>query len=159
MSNFLTQNGLAELIAELEAINQTIMPKILEGLNEALGAGDLSENSARDGLLIEQKNILDRKQYIEDILKNYTIIEENSLTQSKVVQIGSTVKLEYPEQKKIFTVQILGSSEADILESKVSNEAPVISQILGKKVGTQVTFKHKNTKQTVKILEIINQNS
>ena len=155
MSNFLTQNGLSELIEELKIINEVTMPKILEGLNEALAAGDISENSARDGLLIEQKNTLDRKQYIEDVLKNYIIIEENSLTQSKTVQIGSTVKLEYPDQKKIFVVKILGSSEADILENKVSNEAPVILQILGKKVGTQITFKNKSVKQTVKILEIL----
>ncbi len=155
MSNFLTQNGLTELIEELKLINEADMPRILAGLNEALAAGDLSENSARDGLLIEQKNLLDRKQHIEDILKNYTIIEENSLIQSKIVQIGSTVKLEYPEYRKIFTVQILGSSEADILENKVSNEAPVITQILGKKSGTQIIFKHKNTKQIVKILEIL----
>jgi transcription elongation factor GreA len=155
MSNFLTQNGLNELIEELKIINEEKMPKILEGLNEALAAGDLSENSARDGLLIEQKNLLDRKQYIEDVLKNYTIIEENNLSQSKTVKIGSTVKLEYTDSKKIVTVQILGSSEADILEGKVSNEAPVILQILGKKAGTEVNFKHKNTKQTVKILEIL----
>jgi len=155
MSNFLTQNGLTELIEELKLINEADMPRILAGLNEALAAGDLSENSARDGLLIEQKNLLDRKQHIEDILKNYTIIEENSLIQSKIVQIGSTVKLEYPEYRKIFTVQILGSSEADILENKVSNEAPVITQILGKKSGTQIIFKHKNTKQIIKILEIL----
>ena len=155
MSNFLTQNGLNELIEELKIINEEKMPKILEGLNEALAAGDLSENSARDGLLIEQKNLLDRKQYIEDVLKNYTIIEENNLSQSKTVKIGSTVKLVYTDSKKIVTVQILGSSEADILEGKVSNEAPVILQILGKKAGTEVNFKHKNTKQTVKILEIL----
>ena len=155
MSNFLTQNGLNELIEELKIINEEKMPKILEGLNEALAAGDLSENSARDGLLIEQKNLLDRKQYIEDVLKNYTIIEENNLSQSKTVKIGSTVKLEYTDSKKIVTLQILGSSEADSLEGKVSNEAPVILQILGKKAGTEVNFKHKNTKQTVKILEIL----
>ncbi len=155
MSNFLTQNGLQELILELKKIDEVIMPKILEDLNEALSAGDISESSARDGLLIEQKNLIDRKQQIEEILKNYTLIEETSLSQSKNVKIGNTVKLEFINLKKTFTIQILGSSEADILNNKVSNEAPLIMSILGKKIGSEIIFKNKNTTNQIKILDIL----
>ena len=155
MSNFLTQNGLQELILELQKIDEVIIPKILEGLNEALAAGDMSENSARDGLLIDQKNIIDRRQQVEEILKNYTLIEETSLSQSKNVKIGNTVKLEFTNLKKVFTVQILGSSEADIINNKVSNEAPLIMSILGKKIGSEIIFKNKNTTNQIKILDIL----
>ena len=155
MSNFLTQNGLQELILELQKIDEVTMPKILEGLNEALAAGDTSENSARDGLLIDQKNIIDRRQQVEEILKNYTLIEETSLSQSKNVKIGNTVKLEFTNLKKVFTVQILGSSEADIINNKVSNEAPLIMSILGKKIGSEIIFKNKNTTNQIKILDIL----
>jgi len=155
MSHFLTQNGLQELEHELKQIDEVIMPKILEGLNEALGAGDLSENSARDGLLIDQKNQIDRRQQIEEILKDYTLIEESSLSNSKNVKIGNTVKIEFINLKKTFTVKILGSSEADILNNKVSNEAPLITSILGKKVGSEITFKNKNGVNLIKIIDIL----
>ena len=155
MSNFLTQNGLQELILELKNIDEVIIPRILEGLNEALAAGDLSENSARDGLLIDQKNIIDRRQQIEEILKDYTLIEESSLAHSKNVKIGNTVKLEFVNLKKTFTIQILGSSEADILSGKVSNEAPLILSILGKKIGSEIIFKNKNTTNQIKIIDIL----
>lgn len=155
MSNFLTQNGLQELILELKKIDEVIMPKILEGLNDAIGAGDMSENSARDGLLIDQKNLIDRRQQIEEILKNYTLIEETSLSHSKNIKIGNTVKLEFVNLKKTFTIQILGSSEADILNNKVSNEAPLIMSILGKKIGSEIVFKNKNTTNQIKILDIL----
>jgi transcription elongation factor GreA len=155
--HFITKAGLIELQAEYDEIVNIKIPEVLQGLNQALEAGDLSENSARDALLLEQQRLLAKKQEIEEILNDYEIIEEGKITKSKIIHIGSTVKVEYVDQNKVFDVKIMGSSEADVLSEvpRISNESPLALAILGKSVGNEVTVRVKQKKMQVKILEIL----
>jgi transcription elongation factor GreA len=157
VSQFITKAGLQELENEYKEINDVKIPEILVGLNQALALGDLSENAARDSLLFEQQRMLARKQEIEEILNDYQIIDEKSPTKSRVVLIGNTVKIEYPELNKILDVKIMGSSEADALGEtpKISNESPLATAILGKAIGSEATFRVKQKKLKVKIVDIL----
>ena len=133
---------------------------MLAGLNEALSAGDLSENAARDTLLTEQQALNSRLQEIEDILNDYEIIDEEENTvpvKSRLIRIGSTVKIEYPEEKKSYTIKIMGNSEANVLDElpKISNESPLAAAILNKKIGDEVVIRFKQKKMAVKILDIL----
>lgn len=156
MPNFITKSGLKELQSEYNDIVNIKIPDVLNGLNQAVSLGDLSENAARDVLLFEQQRLLARKQEIEEILNDYQFIDETSIAQSNTVQIGSIVKLTYPELDKIFEVKIMGSSEADVLLElpRISNDSPLATAILGKTLGSSVTFRVKQKILKVKILDI-----
>lgn len=155
--HFITKVGLTELQAEYKDIIDVKIPEMLEGLNQAMSEGDLSENSGRDALLLEQQRLNVRKQEIEETLNDYELIEDQLVGPSKVVRIGSTVKIQYLDSSKIYEVKIMGSSEADILDdhTKISNESPLAEAILGKPVGTEHIFRHKGKMIKVKVVEIV----
>jgi len=154
--HFITRVGLTELQQEYKEVIEVKIPEVLEGLNQAMSEGDLSENSARDALLLDQQRLNARKQDIEETLNDYELIEEHTGL-SKLVRIGSTVKIEYTDTNKVFELKIMGSSEADILDpqTKISNESPLAEAILGKAAGTDQIFRHKGKTIKVKIIEII----
>lgn len=156
MANYITTQGLIDLNKEYDSIINIKIPEVLVGLTEALAAGDLKENSARDVLLIEQQRLNSEKVRIESILNSYEIIEETNQI-SKVVRIGSTVKISYPEEKKEFTVHITGNSEADalLIPARIANDSPLAQGILGKKAGDEVTIRIKTNRFMVKVLEIL----
>jgi transcription elongation factor GreA len=156
MTHYLTQDGLAELQAELTNITDVALPEALDSLNKAIKEGDLSENAAYDAAKQERDLLIDRKEELESILIDYEIIvEQDGKKASQTVVIGSNVKLEYVEQKTQFAVRIVGSSESDVIEGKISNESPLAQAILGKKVGSIASVKTKTGKLDIKILEII----
>ena len=159
MANFVTKAGLAALQSEFQEIQNVKTPAVLAGLNEALAAGDLSENAARDALLTEQQALNARLQEIEDILNDYEIISEDEVQISKNsrIRIGSTVKICYLEEKKDFIVKIMGNSEANVLNElpKISNESPLAMALLSKQAGDEVVVRFKQKRLTVKILDII----
>lgn len=162
MANFVTKQGLEDLKKEYDIVINVKIPKNLEQLNAALELGDLRENSERDTTLTEQERLNIRKQEIEDILNDYTLIDEETELAGKgksVIRIGSHVKIEYTDREEIYEVKIMGSSEADVLSEiiKISNESPLANAIIGKTTGDKVTFKVKNKIHAVKILEIISQ--
>ena len=156
MANYITAQGLVDLNKEYDSIINIKIPEVLTGLTEALSAGDLKENSARDVLLVEQQRLNSEKVRIESILNSYEIIEETTQI-SKTIRIGSTVKIAYPEEKKEFTVHITGNSEANALETpaRIANDSPLAQGILGKKAGDEVTVRIKNNRFVVKVIEIL----
>jgi|694.fasta_scaffold23521_10 transcription elongation factor GreA len=155
MSHYLTKQGLLDLQEELKKLLEVDLPKTLAALNSARQDGDLRENAAYQTSLKIKDELTTRQQEIEEILKDYQIIEEDtSSTKNKIVQLGSTVKIEYQEDKQTFEMKIVGSSESDILSGKISNESPIAESILGKKLGDTTTFKTPTGKLSVKIIEI-----
>lgn len=155
MPHYLTKQGLLDLQEELKKLLETDLPKTLAALNAARQDGDLRENAAYQTSLKIKDELTTRQQEIEEILKDYQLIEEDtSSTKNKLVQLGSTVKIEYQEDKQTFEIKIVGSSESDILSGKISNESPIAESILGKKLGDIATFKTPTGKLSVKIIEI-----
>jgi transcription elongation factor GreA len=154
MTNYLTKEGLAELQAELKQILEIKLPEVLESINRARAEGDISENAALDSANFERDKLVARQAEIEESLMNYEIIED-STTPSNTVKIGSLVKLVYSSTNQEFTLKIVGSSEADAIAGKISNESPLAQAILGKKEGQEASFKSKLGKMSVKILQIV----
>ena len=124
------EKELAELIAE--------RPAIAERIATARAFGDLSENEEYSSARNEQKLAESRILEIQDILKNAEIIKTGK--KSKVV-LGATVTIEL--NKKKFTYTIVGPTEANPLEGKISNESPIGKAIFGKKAGDSTEFNGK----------------
>lgn len=154
MTNYLTKEGLTELSAELKSITEIKLPDTLESINKALAEGDVRENSGLDAAKIERDKLVARQQEIEEILSNYEIIDEKNAHSSKSVKIGSSVKIQYLSDDSVYELRIVGNSEADIIENKISNESPLAQAILGKTAGQESSFKSRSGNIKVKVLEI-----
>lgn len=131
----LTKEGKSELESELEELKGR-RSGVAEKIANARDYGDLSENAEYDAAREEQAQVESRIAEIEDILKNADIIKAGK--NNGKVQVGSTVEL---ENGKLVTYRIVGPVEADPLEGKISNESPIGSALMGKKVGDTVTIK------------------
>ena len=132
----LTKEGVAKLEAEYRHLLDVERPAITKELVEARALGDLSENADYDAAREGQARIEGRIKEIEAILGNYELINEKGST--KTVQIGSyvTIKMiDFDEEEKY---EIVGVIEANPLENKISNEAPLAKAILGHKIGEVV---------------------
>jgi transcription elongation factor GreA len=133
----LTQQGLLDLQTEIERLKTEDRKRNLEALKEARAQGDLSENADYDAARDEQAQIESRIKEIEQILKNYEIIKEDT---TGLVNIGKTVVIKVgPLDEETYT--IVGSLEADPLHNKISNESPIGKGIIGTEKGATVTVK------------------
>jgi transcription elongation factor GreA len=133
---YLTKEGVAELRAELEELIGLRTP-IAERIRTAREFGDLAENAEYSSARQEQEKVEGRISEIQNILMNAEIIKAPK-GDSKV-QLGSTVKLKDGGKAKEF--QVVGTVEADPLNGKISDESPIGSALMGKKVGDEITIK------------------
>lgn len=134
----LTSEGLAEIQEELRVLKEVKRVEVAEKLKEAISFGDLSENSEYEDARNEQAQIELRIIELEEILKNYELIDEKKAARKSAgVVIGSTATIKSPEGET-FTYKIVGPTEADIFEGKISNESPIGSALIGKEVGDKV---------------------
>ena len=144
-TTLLTQEGLTLLQNELEHLKTVERDEVANKLKEAISYGDLSENAEYDHARSEQARIEIRISEIEEVLKNYTLIDTAKRGAKKsAASVGSEVTvislLEDDENESI-TFRIVGSTESNIFEGKVSNESPMGSAIIGKEVGEIVRGK------------------
>ncbi len=149
----LTYEGLKEREQELEYLKTQKRKEISEKIKVALGFGDLSENAEYDEAKNEQAEVEVKIAKLEKMLKNAKIIDEDDIS-TDTVTLGSRVKVfdETFDEEEVYV--IVGSAEADPLENKVSDEAPVGKALMGAKVGDVVTVEAPNGEFTLKILEI-----
>ncbi len=148
---FLTKEGLNELQEELKDLKENKRPEVISQIKEARAQGDLSENAEYHAAKDKQGQIEARIKELEYIIDNASII---SGTKSSTIKIGSTVEIEYIDDKETDTYQIVGSTEADPFENKISNESPIAVAILGKKVGETVSIESPNGNYDIKIVSI-----
>lgn len=140
----LTQEGKKELESELEKLIAS-RPAIAERIATARAFGDLSENEEYSSARNEQKIAETRIEEIQEILKNAKIIHA---THSDKVNLGSTIELDFGGKNVTYT--LVGPTEANPLEGKISDAAPLGKALLGKKSGETFDFNGK----TVKVLNI-----
>lgn len=133
----MTAEGLEQLKMELEERKTTKRKEIKEAIKVARGYGDLSENSEYDEAKDAQAQNELRIAEIEETLKHVVLIEEN--TSNDGVSVGSKVKVYDIEFDEEVIYKIVGSTEADPAQFKISNESPVGSALLGHKVGDKIT--------------------
>ncbi|MDI9448137.1 MAG: transcription elongation factor GreA [Bacillota bacterium] len=134
---FLTIDGLKMLEEELEELKTVKRREVAERIKQAIGFGDISENSEYEDAKNEQAFIEGRILTLEKMLRNAKIIDDESIA-TDVVSIGSTVLLKDLEYGDQFEYTIVGSVEADPGANKISNESPVGKAILGMTKGNVV---------------------
>ena len=125
----LTQEGFDKLEQELDSLKTTKRAEIAERIKIALGFGDLSENSEYDEAKNAQAENETKIAELENKLRNAKIIEIDT----KTVQVGNTVKLLDIEFNEEVSYTLVGSTEVDLSQNKISNESPIGSAILGAK--------------------------
>lgn len=149
---YLTEEGLAEIKAELDDLINVKRPANIQAIKEARSLGDLSENADYDAARNEQAQIEGRIKKLEQMLENYCIIEKTSMDR---VGLGSTVSIKYvDEDDEEDEYKIVGSQEADPFASKISNESPIAQALMDKKVGDIVTVESPNGSYQIEITEI-----
>ncbi len=132
----MTAEGLQMLKNELEERKTVKRKEIKEAIKVARGYGDLSENSEYDEAKDAQAQNETRISEIEETLKHVVLIEEN--VSNDGVTIGCRVKVYDVEFDEEVVYKIVGSTEADPAQFKISNESPVGAALLGHKVGDKI---------------------
>ena len=146
---YLTKEGLAELEAELKDLKENKRKEVAAALKEAKEFGDLSENTDWDDAKSRQLFIEGRISELENILKHAKVIEGVS---GDIISVGSTVDVEIEDGKHTF--QIVGSTEADPYQGKISDESPIGKALLGKKVGEHAEVEIPAGITTYKVVKI-----
>lgn len=147
---YLTKERLEELKKELEDLKVRRRIEIGERLKKAKELGDLSENSEYFEAREEQAQVETLIGELEDMIKNAEIIEKP--TTMGIVSIGSTVEVEKNSQRQKFT--IVGSNEAKPEQGFISNESPLGSAFLNRKIGEKVMILTPKGKVEYQIMAI-----
>lgn len=151
--NLLTYAGLKALEEELHDL-KVVKRKEVEGkIKEAREQGDLSENAEYDAAKDEQRDIEARIEQIEKILKNAEVVVEDEVDLDKI-SVGCLVKVYDEEFEEEMEFKIVGSSEANSLQGKISNESPVGKALIGAKVGEEITVEAEAGLMKYKVLGI-----
>ena len=151
--NILTYEGLKKYEDELHDLKVIKRKEVAQKIKEAREQGDLSENAEYDAAKDEQRDIEARIEELEKILKNAEVVVEDEVDLDKI-NIGCVVKIKDMELKQEMTYKIVGSTEANSLQGKISNESPVGQALLGAKVGQTVEVETQAGPIQYKILEI-----
>ena len=151
--NILTYQGLQKLEEELQNLKGVRRKEVAQKIKEAREQGDLSENAEYDAAKDEQRDIEARIEDIEKILKNAEVVVEEEVELDKI-SIGCKVKILDVEENEELEYKIVGSTEANSLKGKISNESPVGKALLGAKIGDVVKVETHVGELEYKVLEI-----
>ena len=149
----LTYEGLQSLEEELHDLKVNKRKEVAQKIKEAREQGDLSENAEYDAAKDEQRDIEARIDEIDRILRNAEVVIEDEVDVN-VINIGCKVRIFDMEYKEELTYKIVGSTEANSLKGRISNESPLGKELLGKKVGDIVDVETHGQVIQYEILEI-----
>ena len=151
--NILTYEGLMKYESELEHLKVVKRQEVAQKIKEAREQGDLSENAEYDAAKDEQRDIEARIEELEKILKNAEVVDEDEVDLDKI-NIGCMVKILDMEFNEELEYKIVGSTEANSLKGKISNESPVGKALMGQQVGATVAVDTQAGVISYKVLEI-----
>ena len=151
--NILTSEGLKKLEDELDDLIVVKRKEVAQKIKEAREQGDLSENAEYDAAKDEQRDIEARIEEIEKILKHAEIVDEDEVN-TDTINVGCQVKILDCEFDEELIYKIVGSTEANSLKGKISNESPVGRALIGKKVGEMVSVETQVGTVQYKVLDI-----
>lgn len=149
----LTYAGKKELEEELEQLKTVGRKDVADKIKVALSFGDLSENSEYDEAKSEQGKLEARISEIEDMLSRVKVLDEDQLS-NDIIHVGSKVKIKDLEDGEILDYQIVGFSQADPGNGRISDESPVGKALIGHKVGETVEAETPSGMLSFDILEI-----
>ena len=151
--NILTYEGLQKYEEELHDLKVVKRKEVAQKIKEAREQGDLSENAEYDAAKDEQRDIEARIEELEKILKNAEVVVEDEVDLDKI-NIGCQVKILEVEFNEELEYKIVGSTEANSLKGRISNESPVGKALIGSKVGDMVEVETQAGTIQYKVLEI-----
>ncbi len=151
--NILTYEGLKRYEDELHELKVVKRQEVAQKIKEAREQGDLSENAEYDAAKDEQRDIEARIEELEKILKNAEVVVEDEVDLDKI-NIGCKVKILDLEYNEELEYKIVGSTEANSLKGKISNESPVGKALIGARVDDVVSVETQVGVLQYKVLEI-----
>ncbi len=151
--NILTYEGLQKYEEELQNLKLVARKEVAQKIKEAREQGDLSENAEYDAAKDEQRDIEARIEELEKLLKNVEVVIEDEVD-VETINIGCRVVLMNKNTSVKTEYKIVGSTEANILTGRISNESPVGSSLLGRKVGETIKVETGAGEVSYEILEI-----
>ena len=151
--NILTYEGLKRYEDELQNLKVVKRKEVAQKIKEAREQGDLSENAEYDVAKDEQRDIELRIEELEKLLKNAEVVVEDEIDLDKI-NIGCKVKVYDVDEDEEMEFKIVGSTEANSLQNKISNESPVGQALMGKKAGDVVDVETQAGVIQYKVLEI-----
>ncbi|MCC8052085.1 MAG: transcription elongation factor GreA [Clostridiales bacterium] len=151
--NLMTYAGLQKLEDELHELKVVRRKAVAEKIKEAREQGDISENAEYDAAMDEQRDIEARIEEIGKLLKNAEVVVDEDIDSGKI-NVGCTVRLYDEEYEEEVEYSIVGSSEADSLHGKISNESPVGKALIGHSVGDEISVETQAGTAEYKILSI-----
>ena len=151
--NILTYEGLKRYEDELQNLKVVKRKEVAQKIKEAREQGDLSENAEYDAAKDEQRDIELRIEELEKLLKNAEVVVEDEIDLDKI-NIGCNVKVYDVDEDEEMEFKIVGSTEANSLQNKISNESPVGQALMGKKAGDVVDVETQAGVIQYKVLEI-----
>ena len=151
--NILTYEGLKRYEDELQNLKVVKRKEVAQKIKEAREQGDLSENAEYDAAKDEQRDIELRIEELEKLLKNAEVVVEDEIDLDKI-NIGCKVKVYDVDEDEEMEFKIVGSTEANSLQNKISNESPVGQAKKSKKAGDVVDVETQAGVIQYKVLEI-----
>src|SRR3989339_204600 len=138
-TTLLTKEGLKSITEELDVLKMVKRREVAERIKEAISYGDLSENSEYEDAKNEQAFTEGRILELEEMVKNAQVIASNKVV-ARIVQLGTKVTLKYlnDDTKKVVEYTIVGSTEADPFDGKISNKSPIGNALLEKTIGDKI---------------------
>ncbi len=151
--NILTYAGLKKYEDELHNLKVVRRKEVAQKIKEAMEQGDLSENAEYDAAKDEQRDIEARIEELEKILKNVEVVTDEDVVLDRI-SVGCKVTVHDEEFDEDIPYIIVGSTEANSLENKISNESPVGKALMGAKVGDVVKVETMAGAMSYKVVSI-----
>ena len=148
-----TQQGYNEMIAELDYLKNVRRAEVVHEIEVARSFGDLSENSEYDEARTEQAKVEARIKELEEKVNNAIIIDESKIDLS-VISVGSTGKGYNVTDDEEFEYSLVGSNEADPMNGRISDLAPVGKALIGKRAGDTVTVETPGGELKLEVKEV-----
>lgn len=149
----LTKEGYEKISAEYDELVSVKRAEVAERIKEAREFGDISENAEYDAAKNEQAELEERITKLENMMRKAKIIEEGKSPRGKV-NIGSKVTVKDTKTRKTQDFIIVGATEADPFEGKISNESKVGEGLIGAKVGDKVNIEAPKGKIRYEVISI-----
>ncbi|MBE6540307.1 MAG: transcription elongation factor GreA [Ruminococcaceae bacterium] len=134
---FVSKEGYQKLENELEHLKTVKRKEVAMAIQKARSFGDLSENSEYDEAKNEQAEIESRIAMLEVTLENATVLDDKDIKTDKV-SVGNTVKIYNIATEQEEEYRIVGSTESDPIEGKISDDCPLGKTLLGQRVGDSI---------------------
>ena len=150
----LTKEGYEEIVAEHEELVAVRRAEVAEKLKEAIAQGDLSENADYDAAKNEQAELEERIHKLETMMRKAKIVQEEDV-KGDVVNVGLKVKVKDLDMDFEEEFSIVGATESDPFNGKISNESSVGRALIGHKVGDKVAIEVPDGVINYEVIEII----